>query len=300
MKKSQWLSWLLLLSIIVSQSCNSAPEKDNETSGSIKISVDESFRPVMENQIKIFCSRYPKAKIQVEYKSEDACFKDYLEDTTRVIFVTRPLTNEENEYGLSKKFVSQSLPIARDALAIITSKKNTNPQFTARQIKSILNGTDTTLHLQVVFDHSGSSTVRYIQDSLLKGQAMSKNVFAANSSEEVVNYVSQHENALGIIGVSWVADQRDSTVEQFLSKINVAGIMPDTIGAHDYVKPYQAYIGLRNYPYTRNFYFISKESWIGLGTGLVNYLCKDGQIEFQHAKLFPLRVNVFLREVNSN
>ncbi|MCC7029141.1 MAG: hypothetical protein IT257_02470, partial [Chitinophagaceae bacterium] len=89
---------------------------------------------------------------------------------------------------------------------------------------------------------------------------------------------------------------KDSVVETFLSNINVAGIQPDNDSIESYVMPYQAYIGLKEYPCTRNLYFISKETWQGLGTGLVNYLCKDGQLVFKQAKLFPLKVNVLLRE----
>jgi phosphate transport system substrate-binding protein len=80
----------------------------------------------------------------------------------------------------------------------------------------------------------------------------------------------------------------------------VAGIWPDNDSIKAFVKPYQAYIGLKEYPCTRNFYFITKESWQGLGTGLVNYLCRDGQIVFRQAKMFPLRVNVMLRETRVN
>jgi phosphate transport system substrate-binding protein len=85
-------------------------------------------------------------------------------------------------------------------------------------------------------------------------------------------------------------------VEQFLNSINVAGIQPDNDSIKSYVMPYQAYIGLKEYPCTRNLYFITKETWQGLGTGLVNYLCRDGQLVFKQAKMFPLRVNVMLRE----
>ena len=133
---------------------------------------------------------------------------------------------------------------------------------------------------------------------MLYGKKIAGDVFATKTSEEVIDYVSKNKNAIGVVGVSWVADNSDSTTETFLSKINVAGIWGDTDSSLDYIKPYQAYIGLKEYPCTRNFYFISKETWTGLGTGLVNYLCKDGQLVFKQAKMFPLRVNVLLREAN--
>jgi phosphate transport system substrate-binding protein len=279
-------------------SCENEKVLDNQTSGSIKVLIDETYKPVMEQQIKIFTSRYPDAKIVAEYKPEAECIKTFLEDSTRVVFVTRDLTNEEKAYGESKKFITKSMPMARDAVAFITSKANQNPVFKIADLRKIMLGDSTQKKYQIVFDNQASSTVRYITDSILNGKKIAGNVFATKTSEEVINYVSKNNNAIGIVGVSWVADNSDSTTETFLSKINVAGIWGDTDSSLDYIKPYQAYIGLKDYPCTRNLYFISKETWSGLGTGLVNYLCKDGQLVFKQAKMFPLRVNVLLREAN--
>jgi phosphate transport system substrate-binding protein len=279
-------------------SCENEKVLDNQTSGSIKVLIDETYKPVMEQQIKIFTSRYPEAKILAEYKPEAECIKTFLEDSTRVVFVTRDLTNEEKAYGETKKFITKSMPMARDAVAFITSKANQNPVFKIADLRKILLGDSTQKKYQIVFDNQSSSTVRYITDSILNGKKITGNVFATKTSEEVINYVSKNKNAIGIVGVSWIADYSDSTTETFLSKINVAGIWGDTDSSLDYIKPYQAYIGLKEYPCTRNLYFISKETWAGLGTGLVNYLCKDGQLVFKQAKMFPLRVNVLLREAN--
>lgn len=279
--------------------CQEQGPQDNQTSGSIKISIDETYQPIMEEQLKIFRSRFPNAQILAEYKPEAECFKDFFEDTTRVIFVTRELNEEEKKFCESKQIVPKSMAMARDAVVFITSRSSKDSNFALSQIKEILKGTENAGKYQIVFDHKASSTVRYITDSLIPGSKLSENIFATNNSQEVIDYVSKNENTIGVIGVSWVADQSDSTVESFLSQVRVAGIKPDTGKITAFVKPYQAYIGLREYPCTRNFYFISKESWQGLGTGLVNYLCRDGQLVFKQAKLFPLRVNVLLRETNA-
>jgi len=289
---------LTMLPFLFFISCENEKVLDNQTSGSIKILIDETYKPVMEQQIKIFTSRYPDAKILAEYKPEAECIKTFLEDSTRVVFVTRDLTDEEKAYGESKKFITKSMPMARDAVAFITSKENSNPVFKIADLRKILLGDSTQKKYQIVFDNQSSSTVRYITDSILYGKKIAGDVFATKTSEEVIAYVSKNKNAIGVVGVSWVADNSDSTTETFLSKINVAGIWGDTDSSLDYIKPYQAYIGLKEYPCTRNLYFISKETWTGLGTGLVNYLCKDGQLVFKQAKMFPLRVNVLLREAN--
>ena len=49
---------------------------DTMTSGTIHISADESFKPVIDSQIKVFLSQYPKANIVAHqhHHSNKACF----------------------------------------------------------------------------------------------------------------------------------------------------------------------------------------------------------------------------------
>jgi phosphate transport system substrate-binding protein len=278
-------------------SCDTSPGTkiaDTQTSGSISICVDETYKPVMEQQIKVFEGRYPDAKINVEYLPEQECFKRFFEDTTRVIFVSRELSAEENEFAKSEKIVAKSMSLARDAIAFVVSNNVKRNQFTVAQIKDLLSGKGSDKDLQLVFDNKASSTVRYLIDSLIPGQELSKNVFAADGSEAVVDYVASNPNAIGVVGVPWVADVNDATTIEFMNKVQVVGILPP--GGDKYLRPYQAYIGLNTYPFTRNLYFISKETWVGLGTGFVNFCSHDGQLIFKQSKLFPLRVNVLLKE----
>ncbi|MEZ5047221.1 MAG: substrate-binding domain-containing protein [Chitinophagaceae bacterium] len=279
-------------------SCVEDKIPDNQTSGHIKISVDESYKPIMEEQLKIFLAQNPNAIIDVEYKPEAECFNDFLEDSTRVIFVTRELNQEEKKYCESKQIVPKSLAMARDAVCFITSTANNDLKLSIPELKNILKGTDQ--RFQIVFDNQASSSARYIKDSLIPNESLSSNVFAAKTSEEVIQYVSENKKSIGVIGVNWVSDHSDTATQTFLEKVHIIPIKPDADSATKYVKPYQAYIGLKTYPLTRNFYFISKETWQGLGTGLVNYLCRNGQLVFKQSKLFPLRVNVFLREASAN
>ncbi len=54
-------------------SCQSKPVKDNlqdtAVRGTIHVSIDESFRPVMDEQIKVFESQFPEAHIKAHYKT---------------------------------------------------------------------------------------------------------------------------------------------------------------------------------------------------------------------------------------
>jgi len=82
---------------------NKRTDIDTYDSGTIHISVDESFKPVIDSEIQVFEALHPKAKIIAEYKSQGECFKDLLKDSTRMIIVTRGLTPAE------EKFYSQNI-----------------------------------------------------------------------------------------------------------------------------------------------------------------------------------------------
>src|SRR5437868_8569956 len=69
---------------------------DTPLNGKIYISVDESFKPVISEQIKIYQSTYPETHIIANYKSEAACFRDLQSDSTRMIIVSRGLTDDES------------------------------------------------------------------------------------------------------------------------------------------------------------------------------------------------------------
>lgn len=273
--------------------------KDTPNSGTIEIAVDETFRPVIEEQIHVFDSSNPEAHINVHYKSEAECFKDYLAGKVRLILVTRGLTPEEQKYCEAKSIYPQWQELARDAVAVVLNPQNPDTALGMAQLRGILTGQYKEPY-NVVFDNGGSSTLRFIQDSILKGQPLGKNVFAANGNDSVVNYVAQNPKSIGIVGVSYVSSDNDPTnTGTFISKVKVAAIYNDS--THEYLQPYQAYIALRSYPLSRNLYAIKNEPHQGLGTGFANFLSRErGQLIFHHAHLFPLRTSVILREAAVN
>jgi phosphate transport system substrate-binding protein len=270
---------------------------DNQTSGTIAISVDETYKPVMEEQVKIFQSRYPNSKLHVQYKPEADCIKDFINDTTRLIFITRPLSDDEKALCKLKNFpITRELSLVRDGVAFIVAK-NAKNNYTQKDFEAILAGAQP--NTQIVFDNQNSSTISRVADSILKGKPLCKNTFAAKGSIDLINYVSTNTNAIGAVGYSWLADKTDSTTKSLLSKIDVVGILPTADSLVRYRKPCMAYISNKEYPYIRELYFISKETWVGLGTGFANYLGREGQIVFYKSMLFPTIKNVNLREINA-
>ena len=92
----------LLSLLLLFDSCKTKQhaKADTPDSGTINISIDESFKPVMEAQIKMFEASYPNAHINATYKSEAKCLKDFFSDSTnRMVIIGRALqSNEERQF----------------------------------------------------------------------------------------------------------------------------------------------------------------------------------------------------------
>jgi phosphate transport system substrate-binding protein len=282
-------------------SCSNNPNRnfvqETPTDGTINISVDESFKPVIDAEIKVFESSFPNARIVVHYKPEADCFRDLTKDSTRMIIVTRGLNkDEENFYQDSIHYVPIYGLLAYDAIAIIVNNKSKDTILTMKDVQSLLDGT--TANKQIVMDGaSATSTVRYAMDSVLKGQKLGKNVVAAKSSEDVINYVSSHENAIGFIGVGWIGNTDDPQQLSFMQKVRIAAVQCTSCQGETYVEPYQANIALKRYPMIRGLYYILKENFSGVGNNFVNFLqFERGQLIFTRSFLWPARMSFQIRD----
>src|SRR5262249_4798817 len=96
------------------------------------------------------------------------------------------------------------------------------------------------------------------------------------------------------MGVNWVSDKNDSTVNDFLEKVKVVSLAPEGSGVNpEYYKPYQAYIALKHYPLIRDVFCVSRESRAGLGTGFASFIASDkGQMIVRRAGMLPATIPV--------
>ena len=130
----QWgLAGLIICAWAIVSGCGNKPAVNQETptSGTIHISADESFQPVIDSEVKVFENSFPDAKIIVDYKPEAACLKDLESDSTRMVIVTRGLMkNEEKFYLDSFHFVPVYGILAYDAVAVVLNNKAKDSIFT--------------------------------------------------------------------------------------------------------------------------------------------------------------------------
>lgn len=278
-----------ICALFILTGCGSNPDNkysDTPTSGKVKIACDETLVPLADAELDSFHGLYQYAEITMYYKPENELFKALLNDSVKVIMASRKLNDKENEYFKSRKLIPVTTKVAIDALAIIVNNKNPDSLFTVNTLRNILAGKYDTWKqinpatslkdISFVFDNNGSSTFRYLKDSLGITNELPSWCFAAKSNIDVIEYVEKHEGAIGVIGVSWISDEDDSKVRGFRKAVKVAGIASsDSASTADFYKPYQGYIAENKYPLVREVFTISREGRAGLGTGFVSFVAAD-------------------------
>lgn len=298
-KAGYWIVCILLLL----NSCKSDQEKEDQLKdtperGKIYISADESFKPIIDAEIQVYESNTPGTSIVVQYKPEAECLKDFATDSIRVVIATRGYSTAEENFMIdSMKVAPEKLRIAKDAIAVIVHPGAPDSVFTMDELKAILRG-KFKKNLIPVFDGiQATSTVRYIVDSVLHSDSLSPKAMAARTSQEVLNYVAEHPEAVGLIGVSWIGNKDDGDQLSFLKKVKIAQLESTDIPG-SYVLPVQANIYMGRYPMVRDLVYILKENHRGLGHGFTDFLSGNiGQLIFKRAYLVPTQKKFTLRPV---
>lgn len=298
-------SCITLLSFVLLLSCNEDGNgnvnPDARDSGTIYISVDESFKPVIDEQIKVYESNNPGGNIVVHYKPEAACLQDLGVDSIRMIITTRGLMEDERAFVIDSFQVEpKSMVVAYDAIAVIVNPASADSFFTMQELKALLTAKEPQ-RLTPVFDGTrATSTVRYIIDSVLEDNNMGPHVTAAQNSQAVIDFVAKNKNAVGFIGVSWIGNPDDPEQLSSLKTVKMANIeSADKPGA--YLKPWRENIYYNRYPMVRDLVYTLKERHRGLGNAFADFMSGErGQLIFRRAYLRPARHAFILRPTSLN
>ena len=278
---------------IAACSTNSKPSsQDTISAGTIHISAEESFKTILNEQIKVFKSSYPNANIIVDYKPEIECLKDLASDSTRMIFITRGLTkNEEAAYKNQIGFTPTFGILAYDAIAILVHKSSKDSLFTLADLQKRLLGENAQ---QIVMDGSHlTGVVRFLKDSLAKDKAFGKNVMSADGSEAVIEYIKNNPNAIGFVAMNWIGDKYNPKQEKAREYVKTA-MLECTLCTEKglFAQPSQSTISKGEYSMSLPIYYILKENAPGLGSGLLNFMSLErGQLIFKRSFLVPAKMS---------
>ncbi|MCL1942314.1 MAG: substrate-binding domain-containing protein [Candidatus Azobacteroides sp.] len=295
-------TYFFVLSIIMMgtlfASCDSTPKKTPDYV--VPIYCDEDFEPIISTEAEVFeALNAPKGVIPC-YSDEVTAVKMLLNDSVRLIVTSRRLTNSEKKMLLdTKKLVVREVLIAYDGIAIIVNKSNPDSLITVDNLKKIFMGQITDWNqlnpnsklgkIQTVFNHPSSGTVQYVKDSICEGNALSSDLRALKTNKDVLEHVIATPNALGIIGVGWISNEKDSLQLSFSEKVSVMGITTASFPTNSNVsRPYPYSLKLRSYPFIREVYIVHTDPSLNTEFYFANFVAGErGQRIILKSGLLP-------------
>ncbi len=281
---------------------------ETPTRGNIRIVADESFQPLIETEVYTFTHLYTGATIKPIFKPEYDVINDFMHDSVKVIVTSKKLSDYQIQSLRDTQIIARTTTFAYDALALITNHENKDSLLKYNTVKDIFLGKIKNWkdidpksklgEINVIFDNTKSGNIRYFKELFNIKDSLNKNFFAVHNNAEVINYVSSNPNALGIISVNWISDKNDSLTMSFIKKINVVAVSQQYVNDGSYYRPQQGFIYDKSYPFVREIYIISRETFAGLGSGFVNWACAEqGQRIVLKSGLVPATMPIRLVQI---
>ena len=279
---------LLIASLAVIYSCSSDKEIDNPHKGEITIEADESFKSVSEALVERYTALYPKTTIKLIIKKEDLALLDLLEKKTRVIVMSRELSDKE-KLAYDKKIDLPWKPakFAADAVLFVVPKDSPLESITMEEIAKELGSDDKRL----IFDGTNSSNLNFVAQKFQKNPADLK-FSIINGNENVAEQLKNYPNKIGVISYNTLSRPFGKEAEKLRSELKVLKVVQGN-KSYDVSKDN---LKDMSYPFTRVLYFLTNEAYYGLGNGFIRFSCQQiGQIVVEKEGLQPY--NIFKREV---
>ena len=268
---------LLCLSL---QSCKFFPE-ENTTYGKNKIGVDATLQPAIEAELYMFHNTYQNANLSAIYAPEVDIVKQFVNDSFQTVVLARGLNEEENNYFKSKNIVPRVTTIAKDGIAIILNRQNSDSLLAYEQVLDIFNGKidkwsqispkNQCGTINLLFDSPNSSTATYFM-ALTQNKRLPANAFAAAKGNiEVIEKVSSSKSALGVVGLAWLGELSNSEWNVINKKVRIAYIRPKGSTKDEYYKADQMNLSDSLYPFIRPVNIIECSGSTTLGTGFSSF-----------------------------
>jgi len=259
--------------------------KESPTSGKARIAADESFQPIIDAEVDTFTALYNYAEITPVYMPENELVAFFLNDSVKVIASSWTPSDEQRQVLLDLQTVVRTTAVAYDAIALVMHRTNPDSLLTYQNVKDIFTGTVTDWkqinpasklgQINLVFDNVRSGNIRYFRDLFELPEQLGPNFFAVKTNPEVIEYVSQSPGALGIVSVNWISDEDDPLSFKMLNRIKVAAVSQPFLDKGSYYMPLQGHIYDKSYPFVREVFMHTRESFAGLGSGFVSFVAGE-------------------------
>lgn len=291
----------LLLSVYGCKEKKKVLPADQYHNGHIVIACDNDFRYVMEQQREVFEATYPGASITFDYMSDAEIMNKLFKREIQEAIIGRSLSVEESD-ALTR--IDSTRPrehlMAKDALMFIVGATSPVKSLSYERLFSneqqVLNNDN----YSFVFDGKQTSLVKSFR--LFSGVNKSLHVFALDSIEAVIDFVNQHETAIGAIPYAKISDEDNPRMRELLKNVNIVSVeKKDTLGQTTVSTASEADISIGVYPFIRPLNYVICNPYERVGTGFANFIFKkQGQKIFLKAGLIPTTMPERDFIINSN
>jgi len=274
--------------LIVMSCKNKQDDKETILQGSASFLVDETIRPIIEDQVAVFESQYP-AKITQINKSESEIINLMISGKGNIAFLSRKLTAQEAKAFENKSITPRITKFAVDAIALISNKAANDSIVDLQQVINLMQGKPSTIK-GLVFENPNSSTVRYMDSLAGVSNTEKPGIYSLKSHEDVLKYVSENKGVIGVVGLNNIV-QPDPTWQKYMDVITVMGVSNVKNKAEKvvYYKPNQSNLALGLYPMQRNLYMLNYQGSAGLGMGFASFIAGEiGQRIVLKSALLPV------------
>jgi phosphate transport system substrate-binding protein len=279
--------------------------KETTTKGHAIVAVAESVSPVITQEKIQFEDLYPEAKVDLLTMTDREAVTRMFNDTMKVIVLSRPLNPEEQQVAKKYKIEFQELKIAIDGIAILVNDKNPLTQLRTTQLDSIFSGMVTNWKalggksgsIELCLPDPNSGIFEVAGMKILNGKKFTTPTSAVTTSKAMMEFVSGHPAAIGMIGLNWVSEKKENVRVLELSDPNA----PDSLNIKgQYFGPHQAYVYKGFYPLTTNVYIYSRSDMYSVGAGFSSFIASgSGQKIILNNGLVPATMPVRLVQLTN-
>jgi hypothetical protein len=256
--------------------------------GKLPVLVDQTLLPIIKESADVFESSYPNSSLEIMARPEIKAVNALLSDSAYVVVLTRKLNSQEEDYFKKRGIQPKIFQMASDAVVLINNRNSADTIMSQKNVKSLLEGNLSGQRL--IFDNANSSTLRFLKDYFKIEKIDPKAVSAMRDSEDVMKYISENANAVGVIGYNWYlkAVEKNSQLLDKIRTLSIENVSAGADKAHFY-KPSQSTIADGVYPFIRPVYIMNYQPNMGLGLGFSAFLTGDrGQRIVLKAGLVPV------------
>ena len=243
------------------------------TIGSQEILADESCRSIIEQEEDIFERTYKYAHLSITYTNEQEVFQRFLSDSVQAVMTTRPLTSEEENYLIENGVTPRAYTYATSAIAFVKNNKAKDTTYVYEELLQLFSqgGSDVIFVLE-----NARSGIAFALMELMNADKLPAHFYALNTKEEVLAYIQEHAQAIGIIDYGDISDSDSALTKDVLEKVRLLAISrPADSTQVGFVQPFQYNLQDRKYPFTRDLYFISKSGKSDVGIGFASFICGE-------------------------